>query len=155
IVTGALSTVTFSPGRYVFAGAQPVAGGPGVGITVGANAVVKDLTPLHGGKATQNSDAGEIFVFTDMNYPGLTIPVDLQRAGFSFPQARAGVSAGVNPQITLHGLNKDNAALPSNLAPFAPAVIWQDHANTTLKYTPLGRIDKSCGGPCENVLAVP
>ena len=30
LVTGALSTTTFSPGRYVFAGAQPVEGAPGV-----------------------------------------------------------------------------------------------------------------------------
>jgi Flp pilus assembly protein TadG len=155
LVTAALNTVTFSPGRYVFAGAQPVAGGPGVGLTVGVNATLKDLTPLVGGAATANSDAGEIFIFTDSNYPGLTLPVALSSAGLSFPQVQAGVMAGVNPSITLHGLNAGNSSLPSELVPYAPVLIWQDRSNTTLKYQSNGLLDLSCGGPCPNILSVP
>ena len=155
VVTGALSTVTFSPGRYVFAGAQPVAGGPGIGLTAGVNSVIKDLTPLVNGHATANSDAGEIFIFTDMNYPGLSLPLSISRSGLSFPQVQAGISAGLNPTVTLHGLNASNSNVPSDLAPFAPVLIWQDQANTTLKYTSTGLLDTSCGGICSNILSVP
>jgi hypothetical protein len=155
VVTGALSTVTFSPGRYVFAGAQPVSGGPGVGLTVGLNSVIKDRTPLQNGQITRNTDAGEIFIFTDSNFPGLQLPVALSSAGLSFPQVKAGIATGLNPQITLHGLNKDSAALPASLVPFAPVLIWQDQNNTTLKYNSNGTIDFSCGGPCTRILSVP
>lgn len=155
LVTGALSSVTFSPGRYVIAGAQPVAGGPGVGLTVGANAVMKDLTPLVNGKIEANTDAGEIFIFTDSNYPGLTLPADLQSAGISLPHAQAGLVAGLGANITLHGLNKSNGALPSELDPYAPVLFWQDRTNTTLKYTATGFLDRTCGGICNNLLSVP
>ncbi|MBI4908247.1 MAG: pilus assembly protein [Acidobacteria bacterium] len=153
LVTGALSSVTFSPGRYVFAGAQPVAGGPGIGLSVGINSRIQDLTPLVGGVATRNSDAGEIFIFTDSNYPGLQLPAAL--SGISFPQVKAGIATGVNPQITLHGLNRDHSSIPQELKPFAPVLIWQDQNNTTLKYKSDGRLDLSCGGPCSRVLSVP
>jgi hypothetical protein len=155
LITGALSKVTFSPGRYVFAGAQPIAGGPGLGLSVGVNSVVQDLTPLVGGQATANTDAGEIFIFTDKNYPGLHLPAAISNSGLSFPQAQAGLSAGVNPIVTLHGLNGSHASLPSDLVPFAPVLMWQDQANTTLKYTSTGVLDTSCGSICSNILSVP
>jgi hypothetical protein len=155
VVTGALATTTFSPGEYVFAGAQPVAGGPGVGLTAGVSAVLKDLTPLSGGQISANSDAGEIFVFTSSQYPGLVLPAAISQSGLTFPQVQAGLMAGVEPQITLHGLNKSSANLPTALAPYAPVLIWQDRANTTLKYTANGLLDMSCGGICSNVLSVP
>lgn len=156
-VVDALGTMTFSPGEYVFAGAQPVAGGPGVGLTgaVGVSTVMKDLTPLSGGKITQNTDAGEIFVFTSSQYPGLQLPAAIANSGLSFPQVQAGFMGGVEPQITLHGLNKNSPNLPASLLPYAPVLIWQDRANTTLKYTPNGLLDMSCGGICSNVLSVP
>ncbi len=155
VVTGALATTTFSPGEYVFAGAQPVAGGPGVGLTAGANAVMKDLTPLSNGQITPNTDAGEIFIFTSAQYPGLVLPAALSQSGLSFPQVQAGLMAGVEPQITLHGLNKASSNLPAALQPYAPVLIWQDRANTTLKYTSNGLLDMSCGGICSNILSVP
>ena len=155
IITGALSKVTFNPGRYVFAGAQLAAGLPGVAFTVGVNSVIADQTPLVSGKIGPNSDAGEIFIFTDKNYPGLVLPSALQASGLSFPQVQAGISAGLNPQVTLHGLNAGNSHVPSELLPFAPVLIWQDQANTTLKYTSTGVLDLSCGGPCSNILSVP
>ncbi len=155
LAPGVLGSVTYSPGRYVFAGAQPIAGGPGLGLNVGVNSVIKDMTPLVGGAAGPNTDAGEIFIFTDSNYPGLTLPVDIQKSGLSFPQVQAGIQAGVNPTITLHGLNASNASLPAELKPFAPVLFWQDQSNTTLKYKSNGWLDLSCGGPCANVLSVP
>lgn len=155
LVTGALTTTTFSPGRYVMAGAQPVGGGPGVGLTVGANAVIKDKTPLVSGKITQNTDAGEIFIFTDENFPGLVKPAALAASGLSFPQARAGVAAGLGAEITLHGLNSTHPSLPADLVEYGPVLMWQDRANTTLKYDASGLLDRSCGGICTNILSVP
>jgi hypothetical protein len=155
LITGVLSKVTFSPGRYVFAGAQPIAGLPGIGVSVGVNSVVQDLTPLSNGQITANTDAGEIFIFTNASFPGLVLPAAIRNSGLSFPQVQAGVSAGLNPSVTLHGLNASNAAVPAELQPFAPALIWQDQANTTLKYTSNGMLDLSCGAPCSNILSVP
>ena len=133
LVTGALSTTIFSPGRYVFAGAEVVSGGPAVGFTAGVNSVVKDMTPLVNGQATQNTDAGEIFIFTDTNYSGLQVPSVIQNSGISFPQVTAGFQGGLGFSVTLHGLNAANSALPSELQTFAPVLLWQDQANTTLK----------------------
>ncbi len=155
IVTGALSTTIFSPGRYVFAGAQPVAGGPGVGLTVGVNSVVKDMTPLVGGQATQNSDAGEIFIFTDANYPGIQLPVAISSSGISFPQVQAGFSLGTLSSVTLHGLNASSSNLPSDLQTFSPVLFWQDQANTTLSYNADGSLNTSCGSICTHILSIP
>jgi hypothetical protein len=155
LVTGALSTTTFSPGRYIFAGAQPIDGAPGVGLTLGANSTVKDLTPLVAGKATGNSDAGEIFVFTNKDYPGLQLPLAIQSSGLSFPQVRAGFQGGLGLTVTLHGLNASQASVPSELKRFAPVLMWQDQANTTLRYNADGTLDLSCGSPCTRILEFP
>lgn len=48
--------------------------------------------------------------------------------------------------INIHGLNRDNAALPEALKPFTPAIIWQDQGNSAIKYIPDGYIDTSCPG---------
>jgi len=153
LVTAALSNVTFAPGRYVFAGAQPVSGGPGVGLTVGANGVVKDMNTSDQNASLSSQDAGEIFIFTDSSFSGLQVPAVLSNV--SFPQARAGVSTGLNPRVTLHGLNPSNSSVPAELAPFAPVLIWQDQANTTLRYNSNGTLDLSCGGACTNLLSLP
>ena len=153
LVTAALSTTTFSAGRYVFAGAAAVSGLPSVGLTVGLNAVVKDATPLVGGQITQNTDAGEIFIFTDTNYSGLQLPTALN--GLSLPQVQAGVQGGTGFSVTLHGLNASNSAVPSDLQTFSPVLFWQDQANTTLSYKPDGSLDTSCGSICSHILSVP
>ncbi|HLK62160.1 MAG TPA: pilus assembly protein TadG-related protein [Bryobacteraceae bacterium] len=155
LVTASLSSVTFSPGRYVFAGAQPVSGGPGIGLTAGVNSKLQDGTPLDGGTITQNTDAGEIFIFTDTNYSGLKLPQAIQNSGLSFPQVTAGVQGGLGYTATLHGLNASSANLPAELKPFAPVLFWQDQANTTLKYSSNGALDLSCGSVCANVLQIP
>ncbi len=155
LVTASLSTVTFNPGRYVFAGAQAVSGLPGVGLMVGANSTVKDATPLVSGSITQNTDAGEIFIFTDTNFTGLQLPAAIANSGLSLPQVQAGVQGGLGYTATLHGLNASSANLPSELKPFAPSLFWQDQANSTLKYNSDGSLNLSCGSICSNVLSVP
>jgi hypothetical protein len=155
LVTAAASVTTFSPGRYVFAGAQPVQGGPGVALSLGANSVVRDLTPLVNGQAAQNSDAGEIFVFTDSQFSGLQVPAAIQNSGLSLPHATAGFQGGLGFKLTLHGLNSESSAVPANLKTFAPTVIWQDQANTTVRYQSNGTLDVSCGGLCSRILSVP
>lgn len=111
-MTAAGISTTFSPGRYVFAGAQPLAGGPGVALMLGANSTVRDLTPLVDGKAAQNSDAGEIFIFTDSKFPGLQLPQAIQESGLSFPQAIAGFQGGLGYTATLHGLTHPTPPCP-------------------------------------------
>jgi hypothetical protein len=128
---------------------------PRAGFSIGANAVVQDRTPLVNGKVTANTDAGEIFIFTDKNYSGLTVPSAFTGSGLSFPEVQAGLIAGVNASITLHGLNKDSANLPSELKPYAPVLLWQDRANTTLQYQANGFLDRSCGSVCSHTLSVP
>lgn len=156
LITAALSSVKVAPGRYVIAGAQPIAGGPGVGLSVGANATLTDMTPLVGNEIGAPADAGEIFIFTDSNYPGLPVPPIIQNLGLTLPQARAGVtSLGLGTQVVLHGLNPNSPDLPAELRKFAPALIWQDQANTTVRYKPDGNVDNSCSGTCLQVLAVP
>jgi hypothetical protein len=155
LVTAAGSSTTFSPGRYVFAGAEPVSGGPGVALMLGANSTVQDLTPMVNGAITRNTDAGEIFIFTDKNFPGLQAPTAIQDSGLSFPQAIAGFQGGLGYTAVLHGLNASSTAIPSSLKTFAPVLIWQDQANTTLKYNSDGTLDLSCGTPCTHILSVP
>jgi Flp pilus assembly protein TadG len=155
VVVGALGTTTFAPGRYVFAGAQPVAGGPAVALMANASAVVKDMTPLVGGQATQNSDAGEIFIFTDSNYPGLKLPAAIADSGLSFPQVTAGFQGLTGFTVTLHGLNGSNSSVPSDLQDFSPVLFWQDQANTTLSYNSDGSLNTSCGSVCTHILSVP
>ncbi len=155
LVTASLSTVTFNPGRYVFAGAQAVSGAPGVALSIGVNSTVKDATPLVGGSITQNSDAGEIFIFTDSNFTGLQLPSALSKSGLTLPQVQAGIQGGLGYTAVLHGLNSGSGNLPSELSNFAPVLFWQDHANTTLKYKSDGSLDSSCGSICSNILSVP
>ncbi len=47
--------------------------------------------------------------------------------------------------VNLHGLNRDASSLPADLKDFAPVVIWQDQANSVIKYTEQGYIDNYCG----------
>ena len=155
LVTASLSTVTFNPGRYVFAGGSIVSGAPAVGLTIGVNSTVKDATPMVSGSITQNSDAGEIFIFTDTNYTGLQIPNVIKSAGLTLPQVTAGIQGGLGYTAVLHGLNSSSGNLPSELKTFSPVLFWQDQANTTLKYKSDGSLDATCGSICSNILSVP
>jgi Flp pilus assembly protein TadG len=150
------TTATFYPGRYVLAGTQS------------GNDILSYHTQVtlqdQGTAGVQNTDAGEIFIFTDPTYPGLSnsYPPALSNAPSilnSFVLSDVNLQAGNNPTIGInfHGLNVTSANVPSDLKPFAPAVFWQDQRNSRVKYTPDGNIDTtSCGSghtidnPCTN-----
>lgn len=147
--------VTFDPGRYVFAGVkQKGPNTPGVLFDVQTNMTIDDGGPVNSAQAANN--AGEIFIFTDPNYTGgasgtqgLTIPATLANSSV-LNELKFGVSGfqtGNNADImvNLHGLNRDASSLPADLKDFAPVVIWQDQANSVIKYTEQGYIDNYCG----------
>jgi hypothetical protein len=147
------STVTFAPGRYVFAGTNS-SSTPAFSISNGTT--LKDNTAAGGVPA---SDAGEAFIFTDLSYPGLSaqIPAAVQARSSLFAYGTAGIKTGnnSNSSINLHGLNPSSPNLPSALQTFAPLMMWQDQGNTHVKYTSNGNIDISCTGstidsPCTN-----
>jgi Flp pilus assembly protein TadG len=146
------TTVTFAPGRYVFAGTTN--GNAAFSITNGTT--LKDNTAAGGVPA---ADAGEVFIFTDLTYPGLSsqIPAAVQAQSSLFSYGTAGIKTGANSNssINLHGLNPSSPNLPSGLQTFAPLMLWQDQGNSHVKYTASGNIDISCTGstidnPCTN-----
>jgi len=145
--------VNFGPGRYIYAGSAN-------GTILNWNsAMVQDQTALDAsGNVTAPKDAGEIFVLTDTNYPGLEIPTALRNAPGvlkSLAQGNVQIQSGNSSQwgINLHGLNPEDPVVPAELKNFAPTLLWQDQANSTIKYTADGHIDISCGdldSPCTN-----
>ena len=146
-------TVTFEPGRYVLAGALEARNGrPGVLVDGRTQTYLTDNTPLvmEGGVLTAkpNVDAGEIFIFTDANYPGLQVPSELSSIQsllrFGIVDLQSG-SASTRTEMNLHGLNASHAAIPAELKNFEPVVFWQDQRNSTVRYTEDGYY--SCGQP--------
>lgn len=143
------ANATFAPGRYVLAG------------TKNNNDIISYATGVslqdYSVPGEQNNDAGEIFIFTDANYPGLAghIPPAVQsvesQLGFGDINLHAGNNAAVS--IGLHGINRTHPALPSDLKEFAPTVFWQDQQNSRIRYDANGNVDISCGdidNPCLN-----
>jgi len=153
-VSGPGSVVTLAPGRYILAGVQ----GSQNSVYSQSNGVtIQDQTPLNGsGQMVANTDAGEIMVFTDANYPSLYIPPAVSSISSTLVYGSVSVQMGNTSasQFNLHGLNAANGSLPDNLKPFAPTVLWQDQGNSPVKYDSNGNIDLSCGGtldsPCAN-----
>ena len=73
----------------------------------------------------------------------------------SLAQGNLVIKSGNSAQwgIDLHGLNPDSSSVPPELKTFAPTLLWQDQANSTIKYNSDGSIDTSCGSldsPCTN-----
>ena len=138
------TVVTFDPGAYFFAGVKSQANGdPGVLFDIQKNMTLNDGTS--GFEA--NTDPGELLVFTDLNYPGLQVPQALNGIAGELHHGTAGFSVGNTDAsvVNLHGLNKNSAALPSEYENFAPVLMWQDQANSVVRYTPNGYLDTSCG----------
>ncbi len=154
------TTVTFGPGRYMLAGVKPQANKPRPLFDISVNMVVKDNTTGY----DRPTDAGEIFIFTDTNYRGgpdgtqtLQIPALVQPIASQLRQGMSGFQTGNSSStfINLHGLNKEHPSLPEDLRLFAPIVLFQDQANSIVKYTGRGYIDTSCGQPsCPNTSLV-
>lgn len=148
------AVVTFTPGRYVFAGQNRGEGAPMFEISNGT--ILQDCTAGGG----QNTDAGEIFIFTDTRYPGLDPqvanagPVAAIRDTLTFGVAGIKTGNNDNSQITLHGLNDQHPNVDAEgLDPFSPTVFWQDQRNSRVKYLADGNLDVSCGSrtnPCTN-----
>ncbi|HYL97103.1 MAG TPA: pilus assembly protein TadG-related protein [Terriglobales bacterium] len=142
------TVVTVSPGMYIFAGTQNSSL-----YAQDSNATITDQTALVNGNTVPNTDAGEIFVFAGKNYPNLQVPPAVQPILSTLNYGSVDIQTGNHNVVNLHGLNADSANLPTDLAPFAPTVFWQDQGNSLIKYTADGNIDLSCGGintPCLN-----
>jgi hypothetical protein len=150
------SVITFAPGEYVLAGTK----NNNSLLEVDNGIQLLDNTSLDAnGNITPNTDAGELFVFTDLRYPGLPVPSalnnvrnQLQYGNVDFQQGNTSQSA-----VVLHGLNVNSPQLPDSLKSFAPTVFWQDQKNSSVLYRADGTIDTtSCGdghtidSPCAN-----
>jgi hypothetical protein len=145
--------ITFHPGRYILAGAKD-----GTILSMPNNAVMQDNTPLDGsGNSVRNTDAGEIFVLTDANYPGLQVPSLVEPVRNSLDFGQVYIQSGDFFEMNLHGLNAGSLALPEAMTTYAPTVFWQDRRNSSVLYDSNGYVDyTSCGGghtldnPCPN-----
>jgi len=76
---------------------------------------------MSGGQIGPSTDAGEIFIFTDSNFSrpdAAGIAADLPVS--SFPQARAGLSAGLNP--TVHPARSEIKTVPRCLPNSHPSL---------------------------------
>jgi hypothetical protein len=143
--TGGGADVTFDAGLYIFAGAKWRGGQDSYVLDTSTNMNLRD----------QGESIGELFVFTDLNYPGLQVPAAVQGVGLQ--QGEVNISSGNNgTDITLHGLNKSSSFVAgTTLENFSRVLFWQDQANSTVKYTSQGNIDTSCGtmdSPCAQSL---
>jgi hypothetical protein len=159
-------TMTMGPGQYVVVGGKV----SGFGLSVDGAM-----------RSSDTGDAGQIIILTGMSnndlaaanlYPGLatqlngsvlltsmainsTNPLGFAQTFFSNSSSGAAV----------HGLNPAAGGIPSDqdqqnpfgagLSRFAGVVLWQDQANSTVKYTQRGQIDASCNNndinhPCTN-----
>jgi Flp pilus assembly protein TadG len=137
----------FEPGMYVLAGVKSQNQNPSPLLAANSNMSFSDMTTSTG----QNSDAGELFIFTDTNYIGqgrrLEIPSLVQPVASNLRMGTAGFQSGNNSslEINLHGLNRNATSLPADLKDFSWCLFWQDQANSVVKYTADGEIDTSCG----------
>jgi hypothetical protein len=139
--SGSTDTAIFDPGSYIFAGVQQSGGSAGTLFNTD-NLNIQDQTT-----GSINSDAGEIFVFTDTHYPGLTVPAAVQTIASQLYEGIGGFvqdSGGTTGTLSLHGLNAGSSNLPGSLAPFAPVVVWQDQRNSSVLYSSNGYLNSGC-----------
>jgi hypothetical protein len=147
------SNVTFAPGRYVLGG---VTSGH-LAMDINNSTILQDHTSDQSSAAT---DAGEVFINTDLNYPGLaqSIPPLVQNISPQFTYGAFSLVMGNDASksyVNLHGLNGSDPNLPPELKTFSPVVLWQDQGNSHVKYNSTGNVDISCPGatmdsPCTN-----
>ena len=140
---GTTDTATFDPGSYIFAGVQQNGGNAGTLFNT-TNLNVKDQT-----LGTTNTDAGEIFVFTDTRYPGLQVPAAVQAVASQLYEGIGGFAqdaGSTTGTLSLHGLNAGSSDLPASLQSFAPVVVWQDQRNSSVKYASYVYLDSSFTG---------
>lgn len=168
-------------GNFLFYGGLSNTGtlnmGPGQYVVVGGG--LNDIGVLQ--DINSGSDAGQIIIVTGSSgtvggsfpsltnnaannlYPGLVTQLNSNlvlaqmatnstNSYLAFGQTILNKSAdGSGPPSGLN-LNLSDPAQAA-LAPFQGVVFWQDQANSSIKYTPNGNIDVSCGdinSPCKN-----
>lgn len=156
-----VTSLTFQPARYVFAGVQlsnpnQNLAGTLFDVSCGGNCTVT---------GTGQNGLGAMFIYTDgTGYPGMsthltTIGASGAQGGSSLQntvaatlkQGIAGIQTGGNAgvSITLDGLNRANGTIPDELKPYNSVIMWQDRRNSTVKYEANGangNIAASCGG---------
>lgn len=131
------SQVKVAPGRYFVAGAKR-----NTDVFYMRNGVsLTDYTDLVNGQAQPTDDLGEIFVFTDQNYPGLPIPDDLKQQldtlGLGYGRVEVQTGNNDGSEVSLHGLTSDpvsKVGLPGNLQHFSPIVFYVDQGNSVIDY---------------------
>jgi len=172
------SSVTF--GYYIFYGGLSVGGGkmlmgPGEYMFVGGGAA-GDLTTTN---TADIEGTGAILIFsgasgpftgdittaagpTDL-YPNLIL-TQINSNELLVAAAEMGILAfgpvtlANGPKVNVSGIDPTSPSIPQNLVPFGGIVMWQDQANSTVKYLPDGNIDLSCGGinsPCPKTVGNP
>ncbi len=154
-------TIRFAPGMYVFAGAT------------GSNAlfnVDNGTTILDNNTGNTQSDAGELFLYTNYNYnwgggstpDGVTTwasgglinmaPAAIQAFGadkFQYQEGGFKTGNNQNSSVTLSGLNPDGTGVPGTLTNYKNFLFWQDRANSYVVYNNDGSIAIS-GTGCTN-----
>jgi hypothetical protein len=146
---GGLSTggaVTFGAGQYVMAGVT------GTGTDVfHADSVNMTTT----GAGPNYSGSGNLFIFTDQNYPGLstqlsTVPNNSD--GIPAMQFGSVYLKGGSTSSDLFGLANNSSTGTTNLPPalngFGGILFWQDRANSTVTYDVNGKVTSQTNPIC-------
>lgn len=144
---GGETNLNFEPGKIVLAGAVPKDNGdanPLLDMSVGGSAF-----SLNG---PGPESAGNVFIFTDQRYPGLTLPPTRLSTSTAFQAMRQGTSgfkSGNNQSVsfTLDGLNEAGAGFPSNLKDHNGVMMWQDRRNSSVLYHSDGTGKYGCAAP--------
>lgn len=143
---GAATAWTFDPGQIIFAGAaQPNNNTAGrvLDMDVGGG----DFSITGPGPTS----AGNVFLFTDPNYPGLTAtPPKISSIIGTLKQGAVDFKAGGSGRASyeLDGLNAEGAGFPAELKPYENVVMWQDRRNSVSRYLADGTYD--CAAPYTN-----
>jgi hypothetical protein len=138
--SGGNATITFSPGRYIFAGTT----NQNPSFWVDNGTTIQD---------TSNGGAypGEIFIYTNPTYESaagnLSAPSALSGITFSYGESGFKSSSSDNSSFSLHGLDPANA--PADLQSWAPFLLWQDRGDSTVAYyAATGQIQLPANGAC-------
>jgi len=148
------TTATFGPGRYFVAGAK----GTDPVFQMVTGVTLKDMTPLDGnGNSLPPINQGEVFVFTNTDYPGLYVPSALASSGIAgqLDFGWVDIQTGNNSDsgMNLHGLNRDfSAGLPDGLREFTPTLFWWDQNNSNVAYDSQGNPVYNNNNPADPVL---
>jgi hypothetical protein len=156
-VTG--GTMLMGPGEYVFVG-----GGAAGNFTTSNTADIEGTGAILISIGASGPFTGDVRTAAgpvDL-YPNLLTQINsnelLVAAAEAGTLAFGQVTVANGPKVNVSGIDPTSPSIPQNLIPFGGIVMWQDQANSTVKYLPDGNIDLSCGGinsPCPKAVANP